>query len=126
MVFSGATAESVLKRGVCSAVVAELALEGAISVEHVAEYIGLSPRALTRRVARGATLPPMAAEKAMLLIELMALALDVFRTIEHAFGWLTARHPMLDGKTPLQYARTPWGLDRVRALLGSLKWGFAA
>ena len=59
----------------------------------------------------------------MQFADLIALATEVFGTVEKASIWLTTPHPMLEDETPLQRARTPWGLQRVRAMLGAFKYG---
>ena len=78
---------------------------------------------VARRVARQDVLPQDAAVKALEFAELVAIGVDVFGSVADAVRWLSLTHPALDGDTPLQRARTPWGLTRVRAVLGALKYG---
>ena len=61
----------------------------------------------------------------MQLTDLIATAVDVFGSVEAATGWLIKPHPVLEGETPMQRARTPWGMQRVRSILGALKYGGA-
>jgi len=37
--------------------------------------------------------------------------------------WLQKAHPMLDGKTPLEIAKTPSGAQRVKELLIAIQYG---
>lgn len=39
---------------------------------------------------------------------------------------LTKGHPLLNGQTPLQRARTPWGMGKVLSMLVALRYGGAA
>jgi uncharacterized protein (DUF2384 family) len=57
---------------------------------------------------------------------LVGLATQVFGAVEDAAGWLTSPHPLLDGESPMQRARTPWGLDKVREILVALRYGGVA
>ena len=82
-------------------------------------HTGCCPHADSEPVA----LPHDAAVKALEFAELVATAADVFRTVADAARWLVGPHPMLAGETPLRRARTPWGLERVRSVLGALKYG---
>ncbi|MFP5405009.1 MAG: antitoxin Xre/MbcA/ParS toxin-binding domain-containing protein [Gammaproteobacteria bacterium] len=62
----------------------------------------------------------------MQFVELAAAAADVFGGVDRAATWLTRSHPMLEGETPLQRARTPWGVRNVLGILNALKYGGAA
>ena len=68
-------------------------------------------------------LPHEVTVKTLEFAGLVATAADVFGTVADATRWLTRPHPALDGETPLHRARTPWGLERVRSVLGALKYG---
>jgi putative toxin-antitoxin system antitoxin component (TIGR02293 family) len=124
--FSGAAAEAVVRQGLEAPVLAELAGVAGIDVRHLYEFAGIDRTTVARRAARDDVLPHEASVKAMEFTELSAAAVDVFGSVANAADWLTRPHPLLDEQTPLQRARTPWGLQRVRAILGALKYGGAA
>lgn len=48
---------------------------------------------------------------------------EFFDTDEEAAAWLTQPHPMLDGKTPLDCAKSDSGAERVKDILNSIKYG---
>ncbi len=53
------------------------------------------------------------------------LAKEVFAEGK-ADEWLNHPHPMLDNKTPNQVRHTKEGYEKVRQILGSIKWGFSS
>ena len=126
VIFSGSTAHFLVKRGLSPVIVCELAAATGVHPRDTMQFVDISSRTLSRLGSKGVPLPVNAAVNTMSFVELAALALDVYERVEDAAGWLTTPHPMLDGQTPLQHARTPWGMDLVRSILGGLKWGFAA
>ena len=121
--FSDATAESIVRQGVKATLLTELAVASGIDPKLLYEFAGIDRSTVARKTARQASLPHEAAVKALEFAELVANATDVFGTVPAAARWLTLHHPMLDGQSPLQRARTPWGLQRVQAMLGALKYG---
>lgn len=124
--FSPAAAEQLVREGLKAALLADLAQVAGIDVKHLYEFAGIDRTTVLRRAARDDALPQEAAVKALQFTELAAQAVDVFGEPPVATRWLTEPHPLLDGDTPLQRARTPWGMQRVQALLGALKYGAAA
>ena len=54
-------------------------------------------------------------------IRLAEMARDTFKTDEEAAAWLRQPHPMLDGKTPLDCAKSD--SERVKDILNSIKYG---
>ena len=124
--FSDTTAEAVVRSGLKASVLGKLSEATGIVVERLFEFVGLDRTTVARRVARDDALPQEASVKAMQFIDLIATATDVFGTVESASAWLTKPHPMLEDETPMQRARTPWGLQLVRTMLGALKYGSAA
>lgn len=65
------------------------------------------------------------AEDVLRLLELEKMANDTFESEEAALGWLRRPHPMLDGKSPLESAKTSFGAQRARGILVSIKYGGA-
>jgi len=123
---AGAAAEAAVQQGLKAPLLADLANAAGIDVRWLYEFAGIDRTTVARRVARDDVLPHDAAVKALEFAELMGTAVDVFGALPAAAGWLTRGHPLLDDQTPLQRARTPWGMQRVVALLGALKYGAAA
>jgi putative toxin-antitoxin system antitoxin component (TIGR02293 family) len=124
--FSPAAAEAMVRQGLEATLLAELAELSGLDARHLYEFAGIDRTTVTRRAAKDGLLPQEAAVKAMQFAELSAQAVDVFGEPAAAMPWLTQPHPLLDGETPLQRARTPWGLMRVQSLLGALQYGGAA
>ena len=58
-------------------------------------------------------------------IELESLAEETFETADDAARWLRRPHPMLDDETPLDFAKSRRGAERVRDILLSIKYGNA-
>ena len=121
--FSGPAAETLVRLGLKAPLLAELASISAIDVRHLYEFAGIDRTTVSRRSARGGVLPQEVAVKAIEFAQLVATAADVFGTVADASRWLTRPHPALDAETPLRRARTPWGLEQVRSILGALKYG---
>ena len=124
--FSDSAAEAVVNNGLKAPVLSELAAAAGLDVRHLYEFAGIDRTTVARRAARNDVLPHEASVKAMQFAELVSVAIDVFGALPEAAAWLTRLHPALQGQTPLQRARTPWGLRRVHAVLGALKYGGAA
>jgi peptidoglycan/xylan/chitin deacetylase (PgdA/CDA1 family) len=75
---------------------------------------------------RDEALPADASAKALEFAELVTLGAGVFCSLESATRWLTRPHPLLDGATPLDRAKTRWGFDEVKSLLVAVRYGSAA
>ena len=121
--FSASAADALVRQGLSATLLAELANSSGIEPKLLYEFAGIDRTTVARRVARQDVLPQDAAVKALEFAELVAIGVDVFGSVADAVRWLSLTHPALDGDTPLQRARTPWGLTRVRAVLGALKYG---
>lgn len=57
--------------------------------------------------------------------ELEEVANNTFESKAAALGWLRRPHPMLDGKSPLESAKTSFGAQRAKDILVSIKYGGA-
>ena len=112
-----------MRQGLKAPLLTELANASGIDAKLLYEFAGIDRTTVARRAARDDILPQEAAVKALEFAELMATAADIFGSVSEAARWLTLAHPLLDGETPLQRARTPWGMQRVRSMLGALKYG---
>lgn len=88
-----------------------------------AGVLGMDRATANRKVAKDDVLPPYAAESMLRLLELDAMARDTFETKEEAAAWLRQPHPMLDGETPLDCAKSGFGAERVKDILNAVKYG---
>lgn len=68
-------------------------------------------------------LPTHSAESVLRLLELEEIANDTFDSEGAALDWLRRPHPMLDGESPLQAAKTSFGAQRVKDILLAVKYG---
>lgn len=89
----------------------------------VAGVLGMDRATANRKVAKDDVLPTYAAESMLRLLELDAMARDTFETQEEAAAWLRQPHPMLDGETPLDCAKSSFGAERVKDILNAVKYG---
>lgn len=88
-----------------------------------AGVLGMDRVTANRKVANDDVLPTYAAESMLRLLELDAMARDTFETDEEAAAWLRQPHPMLDGETPLDCAKSGFGAERVKDILNAVKYG---
>jgi len=65
-------------------------------------------------------------DRVVRLTRIQALAEDVFGDVEKANRWLREELGILDGKSPLEVARTDSGARLIEQLLAKLDWGAAA
>ena len=65
-------------------------------------------------------------ERVVRLTRIQALAEDVFDDVDKANRWLREPLGILDGKSPLEVARTEAGARLIEQLLAKLDWGAAA
>lgn len=123
--FSSSAAETAVRQGLKASLIEELAEVSTVEPRHLWAFVGLDRTTILRRVARDDALPQDASVKALQFADLFGLAMSVFADADSASTWLTKPHPALDGETPMQRARTPWGMERVRSILGALQYGGA-
>ncbi len=65
-------------------------------------------------------------ERVVRLTRIQARAEDVFGDVQKANRWLRESLPILDGKAPLELARTESGARLIEQLLAKIDWGAAA
>jgi len=66
-----------------------------------------------------------AARHGLRLLAFQCMAEDIFEKPEAASAWLSCGHPMLEGKAPLDWAKSAYGTERVKEILIALKQGDA-
>ncbi len=112
-----------LKRGISSQAIGPLGDYLGLGKGVVAEYLDLDRSTANRRVAKGQLLPIHSAESVLRLLELGQMAADTFETEDEASAWLRRAHPMLDGDSPLELAKTSFGAQRVKDILIAIRYG---
>ncbi len=117
------SAHKILKRGIPSRTIAPLSEFLGLGVGKLAEYLDLDRSTALRRAAKDQDLPMHAAEGVLRLLELDQMACDTFETEAQASDWLRLAHPLLDGETPLEAARSSYGSERVKDILLATKYG---
>jgi putative toxin-antitoxin system antitoxin component (TIGR02293 family) len=65
-------------------------------------------------------------DRVVRLTRIQALAEDVFQDLDNANRWLREQLGILDGKCPLEVARTEAGARLIEQLLAKIDWGAAA
>jgi putative toxin-antitoxin system antitoxin component (TIGR02293 family) len=94
-----------------------------VSLQALAETIGIPERTLARRRAAG-RLAPEESEKLLRLSSIFEKAVELFEgDVSSAVHWLAAPKRALENQTPLQYARTEVGAREVENLIGRLEHG---
>lgn len=118
-----ATAHEILRRGLPGSALPALGDYLGVGKTALADLVGMDRTTASRRGASGQRLPTHAAERVLRLLELQSLAEETFETSEAASAWMRRGHEMLEGETPLEWAKSGYGAQRVRELLVALKYG---
>lgn len=121
--FSSSAADALVRRGLKPIVIDQLAKASHLPSADLQRFAGVDRTTVKRRADKGQALPQDAAVKTLTAAELVGQATEVFGSVEDASEWLITPHPMLQGETPMQRARTPWGLEKVREILVALRYG---
>ena len=94
-----------------------------VSVQSLAETIGIPERTLARRRAAG-RLAPEESERLLRLSSIFEKAVGLFEgDVSSAVQWLVTPKRTLENQTPLQYMRTEIGAREVENLIGRLEHG---
>ena len=121
--FSNEQALRILKRGISSQVIAPLSDYLAIGKGELVSMLDMDRTTALRRAGKDLPLPTHSAESVLRLLELNNIACDTFESDDAALGWLRRPHPMLDGESPLESAKTSFGSRRVKDILVAIKHG---
>jgi putative toxin-antitoxin system antitoxin component (TIGR02293 family) len=95
------------------------------SKQEIERFI-IPARTLRHRKLRREPLTIEESDRVVRLTRIQALAEDVFGDIAKANRWLRESLGILDGKTPLELARTESGARVIEQLLAKIDWGAAA
>lgn len=120
---SAKQAHIIVKLGIPSRSLEPLSDHLGIGKGAAAGVLGMDRATANRKVAKDDVLPTYAAESMLRLLELDAMARDTFETDEEAAAWLRQPHPMLDGETPLDCAKSGFGAERVKDIFNAVKYG---
>lgn len=120
---SAKDAHDIVKLGIPSRSLEPLSDHLGIGKGAAAGVLGMDRATANRKVAKDDVLPTYAAESMLRLLELDAMARDTFETDGEAAAWLRQPHPMLDGETPLDCAKSGFGAERVKDILNAVKYG---
>ena len=120
---SSAGACKLLKRGISSQAIGPLGDYLGLGKGVIAEYLDLDRSTANRKAAKGQLLPIHSAESVLRLLELGQMAADTFETDDEASAWLRRPHPMLEGDSPLELAKTSFGAQRVKDILIAIRYG---
>ena len=120
---SSGQAYTIIKLGIPSRSLTPLSEYLGLGKGAVAGYLDLDRATAARKEAKDEMLPTYAAESMLRLLELDGLAKETFETPEEAAGWMRQPHPMLDGESPLECAKSGFGAQRVKDILVAIKYG---
>lgn len=95
------------------------------SEQEVAEYV-IPPRTRRHRKVRREPLTVDESDRLVRLARIQAMAEDVFADVEKANRWLRQPLGILDGRSPLEVARTDSGARLIEQILAKIDWGAAA
>ena len=95
------------------------------SEQEVAEYV-IPPRTRRHRKVRREPLTVDESDRLVRLARVQTLAEDVFGDTEKANRWLREPLGILDGRSPLEVARTDSGARLIEQILAKIDWGAAA
>ena len=95
------------------------------SEQEVAEYV-IPPRTRRHRKVRREPLTVEESDRLVRLTRIQAVAEDVFGDADKANRWLREPLGILDGRSPLEVARTDSGARLIEQILAKIDWGAAA
>lgn len=116
-------AHRIVKRGVPSSAIGVLGSILGIGKAEIAEHLDLDRGTASRWTSQNKALPIHASEAVLRLVELYEMSTDTFETPDEALAWIQRAHPLLEGETPLEAAKTSYGASRVKDILLAIKYG---
>jgi putative toxin-antitoxin system antitoxin component (TIGR02293 family) len=123
-VSSEADLARIVQRGIRLRVL-DYVLRAGFSKQEIERFI-IPARTWTHRKTKGEPLSLEESDRVVRLARIQALAEDVFGDAGKANRWLREGLGILDGKSPLELARTESGARLVEQLLAKIDWGAAA
>jgi putative toxin-antitoxin system antitoxin component (TIGR02293 family) len=123
-VSSEADLARIVHRGIRLAVLGHVERAG-FSKHEIEQYI-IPARTLRHRKVKREPLTIEESDRVVRLARIQALAEDVFGDVGKANQWLREKLGILDGKSPLELARTESGARVIEQMLAKIDWGAAA
>lgn len=123
-VASEADLARIVSRGIRLAVLPYVARAG-FSKQEIEHFI-IPARTLRHRRAKREPLSIEESDRVVRLARIQSLAEDVFGDVDKANRWLREGLGVLDGKPPLEVARTESGVRLIEQVLAKIDWGAAA
>src|SRR5260370_6690341 len=123
-VSSEADLARIVRRGIRLRVLDHV-LRAGFSKQEIERFI-IPARTWTHRKTKREPLSLEESDRVVRLTRIQALAEDVFGDARKANRWLREELGILDGKSPLELARTESGARLVEQLLAKIDWGAAA
>src|ERR1700737_3337477 len=123
-VASEADLARIVHRGIRLAVLAHVQKAG-FSKQEIEHFI-IPSRTWRHRKTKREPLSIEESDRVVRLTRIQVLAEDVFNDVDKANRWLREELGILDGKSPLEVARTEAGARLIEQLLAKLDWGAAA
>ena len=110
-------------RGFAYQALVDFGTNSGVSLQSLAETIGIPERTLARRSVSG-RLSPEESERLLRVSSIFEKAVALFEgDVQAAVHWLTAPKRALGNQTPFEYARTEIGAREVENLIGRLEHG---
>ena len=123
-VASEADLARIVHRGIRLAVLAHVQKAG-FSKQEIEHFI-IPARTWRHRKTKREPLSIEESDRVVRLTRIQALAEDVFGDVQRGNRWLREPLGILDGRSPLEVARTEAGARLIEQLLAKLDWGAAA
>jgi putative toxin-antitoxin system antitoxin component (TIGR02293 family) len=112
-----------LMRGFSYQALIKFEANSGVSLQALAETLGIPERTLARRRTAG-RLAPEESERLLRLSSIFEKAVGLFEgDVRSAVQWLATPKRVLENQTPFQYARTEVGGREVENLIGRLEHG---
>ena len=123
LALNNSSAYRIVKNGIPSRAIGPLSDYLGVGKGQVVDYLDLDRTTVNRRASKDQLLPIHSAEGVLRLLELDQMASDTFESEDEAAAWLRRPHPMLDGESPLEAAKTSFGAQRAKDILVAVKYG---
>ncbi len=123
-VSSEADLARIVDRGMRVAVLGHV-LRAGFSKQEIERFV-IPARTLRHRKTKREPLSTEESDRVVRLARIQALAEDVFGDVIKANRWLREGLGILDGKSPLEVARTESGARLIEQILAKIDWGAAA
>lgn len=124
-IFSDADLARIVHRRLKLKVLSHLVQSGLFSKQEIYDLI-IPARTWTHRKVRKEPLTIEESDRVVRLARIQALAEDVFGNVDKAHNWLRQPLKILDGKRPLEVARTETGARLIEQIIAKIDWGAAA